>query len=76
MKQRDDETHHSKAILKFREDRIQRLEALSEGMVTADTCLIEEKTAALQELELVRSKKPCNPELSKYAMEQCGRYLT
>lgn len=76
MKQRDDETHLSKAILKFREDKIRRLEALSEGMVTTDTCLIEEKNAALQELELVRSQQPCNPELAKYAMEQCGRYLT
>lgn len=76
VKQRDDETHHSKAILKFREDKIRRLEALSEGMVTTDTCLVEEKNAALQELELVRSQQPCNPELTKYAMEQCGRYLT
>ena len=76
VKQRDDETHHSKAILKFREDKIRRLEALSKGMVTTDACLIEERNAALQELELVRSQQPCNPELTKYAVEQCGRYLT
>lgn len=56
-------------ILRFREDKIQRLEILSDGGLTADTYLIEEKNAALKELQLMRDEKGCNPEVTRFAME-------
>jgi hypothetical protein len=69
VKQREEETQCSKMILRFREDKIQRLETLSDGNLTTDTYLVEEKNAALKELQLMRDGKGCNPEVTRFAME-------
>ena len=69
VKQREEETQCSKMILRFREDKIQRLETLSDGNLTTNTYLLEEKNAALRELQLIRNEKGCNPEVTRFAME-------
>lgn len=69
VKQREEETQCSKMILRFREDKIKRMETLSDGGVTTDTYLVEERNAALKELQLLRDGKGHNPEVTKFAME-------
>jgi len=82
VKQREEETQCNKMVLRFREDKIKRMEALSDGGATTDTYLVEERNAALRELQLLRDKKDCNPEITKFAMEnmrlqeQLGKYVT
>jgi kinesin family protein 15 len=56
-------------ILRFREDKIQRLESLVEGKLTVDSYLVEENRRLKEELQLVRSQIDRNPELTKFAME-------
>lgn len=69
-------------ILRFREEKMKRMETLSDGAVTTDTYLVEERNAALKELQLLRDEKGCNPEVTKFAMEnmrlqeQLRKYVT
>ena len=56
-------------ILRFREEKIRRLETLSDGGLTKDTFLVEEKDAALKELQLMRDEKGCKLEDTRFAME-------
>lgn len=56
-------------ILRFREDKIRRLESLSKGLLSMDSHLEEEKQMLMQELQLMREKVDRNPELTRFAME-------
>jgi len=69
VKQREEEIQCSKMVLRFREDKIKRMETLSGGVVITDTYLTEERNAALKELQLLRDEKGRNPEVTKLAME-------
>ncbi len=69
MQQREQNTQSGKMILRFREDKIQRLESLVEGKLTVDSYLVEENGRLKEELQLVRSQIDRNPELTKFAME-------
>ncbi len=69
MQQREQNTQSGKMILRFREDKIQRLESLVEGKLTVDSYLVEENRRLKEELQLVRSQIDRNPELTKFAME-------
>ncbi|KAG0606203.1 hypothetical protein M758_9G122000 [Ceratodon purpureus] len=69
VKQREEETQCIKMILRFREEKIRRLETLSDGGLTKDTFLVEEKDAALKELQLMRDEKGCKLEDTRFAME-------
>ncbi|CAK9869214.1 unnamed protein product [Sphagnum jensenii] len=69
VQQREQNTQSGKMILRFREDKIQRLESLVEGKLTVDSYLVEENGRLKEELQLVRSQIDRNPELTKFAME-------
>lgn len=69
VKQREEETQCTKMILRFREDKIKRMETLLDGGKTTDIYLVKEKSAALHEIQLLRDDKACNPEVTKLAME-------
>lgn len=56
-------------ILRLRGDKIRRLEALSQGLLDVDTHLAEEKNMLCEEIKLLRSQMGCDPELSRFAME-------
>lgn len=68
-------------MLKFREDKIQRMESLLNGLTPTDTYLLEENCALAEELQLIRAKVDKNPEVTRFALEnirlleQLRRYI-
>lgn len=55
--------------LKFREDKIQRMESLAGDLKPADAYLLEENAALSEEVQLLRAKVDRNPEVTRFAVE-------
>lgn len=56
-------------MLKFREDKIQRMESLLGGLIPADAYLLEENSALSDEIQLLQAKVEKNPEVTRFALE-------
>ena len=56
-------------MLKFREDKIQRLESLLGGLMPTDAYLLEENRELSNEVQLLRAKVEKNPEVTRFALE-------
>lgn len=56
-------------MLKFREDKIQRMESLLGGLMPTDAYLLEENKELSNEVQLLRSKVEKNPEVTRFALE-------
>ncbi|XP_024367557.1 kinesin-like protein KIN-12D isoform X3 [Physcomitrium patens] len=69
IQQRDQNTQSSRMILRFRDEKIRRLEAVVGGKLPVDHYLIEENKKLAEELDLVRLQVERNPELTRFAME-------
>ncbi|XP_057869677.2 kinesin-like protein KIN-12F isoform X1 [Cryptomeria japonica] len=69
VRQREEDTQCTKMMLRFREDKIRRLESVADGLISSDAYLLEEKNALFEELQLVRGRLDRNPELTRFAME-------
>lgn len=69
VKQREDDSQCSKMLLRFREDKIRRLEALAAGMMSSDIYLRQENDFLMNELRLMQEKADRNPEITRFAME-------
>lgn len=69
MHQREADTQSGKMVLRFREDKIRRLETLSKGLLSVDSYLVEEKNMLMEEIQLIQEKVDRNPELTRFAME-------
>ncbi|CAL9172635.1 unnamed protein product [Musa hybrid cultivar] len=67
--QREEESRSNKMMLKFQEDKIFRLEKLSECQVPIDSYLLEEKHALSEEVQLLRARVDRNPEVTRFALE-------
>lgn len=67
--QQQEETQRTKMMLKFREDKIKRLEMLLDGLISADTFYLEENSALREESQLLQAKIERNPEVTRFAME-------
>ncbi|XP_062212428.1 kinesin-like protein KIN-12G [Phragmites australis] len=67
--QRSEEVRSFKMRLKFREERIKRLEQVTSGKLSAEAHLLQEKEELVKELEVLRSQLDRNPEITKFAME-------
>jgi kinesin family protein 15 len=67
--QREADTQSGKMVLRFREDKIRRLETLSKGLLSVDSYLVEEKNMLMEEIQLIQEKVDRNPELTRFAME-------
>lgn len=67
--QREEDVGHTKVMLRFREDKIKRLELLTDGMLSAEKYLMEENKALLEEIQLLQARIDSNPELTRYAAE-------
>lgn len=67
--QREADTQSGKMILRFREDKIRRLETLSKGLLSVDSYRAEEMNLLMEEIQLMREKIDRNPELTRFAME-------
>jgi hypothetical protein len=56
-------------ILRFRDERIHRLEACLAGRMPMDHYLMDENKRLVEEIELVRRQNDHNPELTRFAMD-------
>ena len=56
-------------MLRFREDKIRRLESIEDGLLSVDEYLLEEKYALSEELQLIRGRLDRNPKLTRFSME-------
>ncbi|GLJ17029.1 hypothetical protein SUGI_0294640 [Cryptomeria japonica] len=69
VKQREEDAQCGKMMLRFREDRIKRLEAVASDKMSAEAHLLEEKTVLMEELQILRNRLDRNPEVTRFAME-------
>ncbi|VFQ78322.1 unnamed protein product [Cuscuta campestris] len=67
--QREEDTRCTKMMLKFREEKIHRMESLLNGLIPSDTYLLEENCALSEELNLIRANVDKNPEVTRFALE-------
>ncbi|CAL9121620.1 unnamed protein product [Musa textilis] len=67
--QRTEEVRSLKMRLRFREERIKRLEAVASGKLSAETHLVQEKEELLKEIEVLCNQVDRNPEVTRFAME-------
>jgi kinesin family member 15 len=58
-----------KMMLRFREDKIRRLESRVVGSITADQFLQEDNKALSDEIQLLQGKVDQNPEVTRFAKE-------
>ncbi|KAA3482395.1 phragmoplast orienting kinesin 2 [Gossypium australe] len=69
VRQREEDTRSSKMMLRFREDKIQRMESVVRGSLPADSFLLEENKALSKEIQLLQAKVDKNPEVTRFALE-------
>ncbi|ESR32513.1 hypothetical protein CICLE_v10004126mg [Citrus x clementina] len=67
--QREEDTQHTKMMLRFREEKIKQLELLVNGSVTAEKYLMDENIALKEEIQLLQARNDRNPELTRFALE-------
>ncbi|KAI3842968.1 hypothetical protein MKX03_020621 [Papaver bracteatum] len=67
--QREEDAQRTKMILRFREEKIKKMESLADGLVTADDFLKEENAALYEEIQLLQARIDRNPELTRFALE-------
>ena len=56
-------------MLRFREDKIQRMESLCVGSIFAEVYLHEENKTLSEEIQLLQAKVDRNPEVTRFALE-------
>ncbi|KAL2651507.1 hypothetical protein R1flu_019635 [Riccia fluitans] len=69
VQQREEDSQCSKMMLRFREDKIGRLEGVADGLLSAELYYKEEHKALTEELLVIKSRLDRNPELTRFAME-------
>uniref|UniRef100_A0A804N4S7 Kinesin motor domain-containing protein n=1 Tax=Zea mays TaxID=4577 RepID=A0A804N4S7_MAIZE len=69
VRQREDDTRSAKMMLKFRDDKIHRMEVLVNSKLPAQSYLLEENKTLSQEVELLRERVDKNPEVTRFALE-------
>ncbi|KAG7582503.1 Kinesin motor domain [Arabidopsis suecica] len=69
VRQREEDTRSTKMMLRFREDKIQRLELLLGNHISTDSFLLEENKVLSEEIQLLQAKIDKNPELTRFALE-------
>ena len=69
VKQREDDAQFNKMMLRFREDKIKRLESTLEGKLSSDSYHSDENQTLKEELQLLRARLDKNPELTRFAIE-------
>ncbi|VAI27870.1 hypothetical protein VPH35_088464 [Triticum aestivum] len=69
VSQREEDTRCAKMTLKFREDKINRMEALVHNKLPAESYLLEDNKTLSREIELLRAKVDKNPEVTRFALE-------
>ncbi|XP_014508802.1 kinesin-like protein KIN-12D [Vigna radiata var. radiata] len=69
VRQREEDTRSCKMMLRFREDKIRRLESRLAGSIPTDTFLREENKRLSEENQILQGKLDRNPEVTRFAVE-------
>ncbi|KAK9077288.1 hypothetical protein SSX86_005625 [Deinandra increscens subsp. villosa] len=69
VRQREEDNKCTKMMLKFREDKIQKMESVLAGSMPADSYLLEENNMLSEEIQMLRAKVDRNPEVTRFALE-------
>ncbi|GFQ03855.1 phragmoplast orienting kinesin 2 [Phtheirospermum japonicum] len=69
VSQREEDTRCRKMMLKFREDKIQRMESVVGGLMSTDDYLVRENNALHEEIQILRDRIDKNPEVTRFAVE-------
>ncbi|MCO5566578.1 hypothetical protein L7F22_020255 [Adiantum nelumboides] len=69
VRQREDDAQFNKMLLRFREDKVKKLEAIIAGTLCGQSAQTDSKDDLTEELELMRNRIDKNPELTRFAME-------
>ncbi|KAL9238163.1 hypothetical protein vseg_012628 [Gypsophila vaccaria] len=69
VRQREEDTRCTKMMLKFREDKIHRMESLLGEIKPVDAYLLEENVALSEEIQMLQTKVDRNPEVTRFAVE-------
>ncbi|KAK8956539.1 hypothetical protein KSP39_PZI000206 [Platanthera zijinensis] len=69
VREREEDTHCSKMMIKFREDTIYRMEALLNGLIPSESYLVQENKTLSEEIRLLQLKVDRNPEVTRFALE-------
>lgn len=56
-------------MLRFREDKIQRMDSVLGGSLPADSFLLEENRSLSEQIQLLEAKVDRNPEVTRFALE-------
>ncbi|XP_010255107.1 PREDICTED: kinesin-like protein KIN-12D isoform X2 [Nelumbo nucifera] len=67
--QREEDNRSTKMMLRFREDKIRRMESLVGGILPPDAYLLEENNSLSEEIQILRAKVDRNPEVTRFALE-------
>ncbi|KAL3505563.1 hypothetical protein ACH5RR_030945 [Cinchona calisaya] len=65
----EEDAQHTKMTLRFRDEKIKRLELLADGLVSADDYLVNENKSLREEVELLQSRSGKSPEMTRFALE-------
>ncbi|XP_024519762.1 kinesin-like protein KIN-12C isoform X1 [Selaginella moellendorffii] len=69
VRQREEDTQRVKMLLRFREDKIRRLEAAEDGSTAGGSFCLEDREALVEEVKVLGSRVEHNPEVTRFAME-------
>lgn len=69
VRQREEDARSSKMMLKFRDDKISRMESLVKNVLPVDSYLIQENNALYEQIQLLTAKLDRNPEVTRFALE-------
>ncbi|KAK7252061.1 hypothetical protein RIF29_35766 [Crotalaria pallida] len=69
VRQREEDTRSCKMMLRFREEKIRRLESKLAGSIPTETFLLEENKALSDEIQILQGKFDRNPEVTRFAVE-------
>ncbi len=81
VQDQEEETESFRKVVQLREDKIQRLELLSDEKISVESYLNDENKMLAQELQIMQGFITCNPKLAHLSMdnlhltEQLKRYL-
>ncbi|KAF3456467.1 hypothetical protein FNV43_RR01117 [Rhamnella rubrinervis] len=66
---REEDSQHTKMMLKIRDEKINQLELMADGMLSAENCLMQENKNLLEEIQLLHERIDRNPELTKFSID-------
>lgn len=67
--QKEEDARHAKMMLRFREEKIKRIQSLVDGVMSAEDYFMEENKALQEEIHQLQARTDRNPELTRFALE-------